>query len=253
MFQKIRNNIPNAITCMNLLFGVLAIIAATQGSHGVVFRGHYCGTGYQLAFLCMALAAVMDFLDGLVARAIHAVSPLGAQLDSLSDLVSFGVAPALTMFFLLRERPDISWIAGAAMLLVPLAGAVRLARFNIDTTQTTTFKGLPIPANAIFWIGFAAWFAAGTCAYPAAQWIVIAAAVLLSWLMVCNQRIFSLKLHSLSPSVAWPQYLLLLCSVVLLIVMGLPGLAVAIVLYVLLSLVVCRGGTDVEKNQQETK
>ena len=192
----IRNNIPNAITSLNLLCGSMACIAAFSGSEML------CGglRGYEWAFILIGLSAVADFLDGLVARLLHAVSAIGKELDSLSDLVSFGLAPALILYNLMVEQGAGGW--ALVSLLLPVFGALRLARFNVDTNQTTTFTGLPIPANAIFWVGFTAWYAT----HP-----------------VLKQN--------------WAQYLQVIATVAFVVVLGLPGLAAAIALYVLLSIV----------------
>ena len=227
--KAIRNNIPNAITSLNLLFGCLACIAAFHCSDTM------CGTdlkGYQWAFIFIALAAVADFFDGLVARLLHAVSNIGAELDSLADLVSFGLAPALVLYNIMLQQGAGHWALVA--LLLPVFGAIRLARFNVDTNQTTTFTGLPIPANAIFWIGFTSWYAT----YPTPLWMVIVLIVALSLLMVCNLRMFSLKMHNLSSlKQNWAQYLQVVATVAFLVLMGLKGLAPAIMLYVLLSII----------------
>jgi CDP-diacylglycerol--serine O-phosphatidyltransferase len=227
--KAIRNNIPNAITSLNLLFGCLACIAAFHCSETM------CGTdlkGYQWAFIFIALAAVADFFDGLVARLLHAVSNIGAELDSLADLVSFGLAPALVLYNIMLQQGAGHWALVA--FLLPVFGAIRLARFNVDTNQTTTFTGLPIPANAIFWIGFTSWYAT----YPTPLWMVIVLIVALSLLMVCILRMFSLKMHNLSSlKQNWAQYLQLIATVAFVVVLGLPGLAAAIALYVLLSIV----------------
>ena len=227
--KAIRNNIPNAITSLNLLFGCLACIAAFHCSETM------CGTdlkGYQWAFIFIALAAVADFFDGLVARLLHAVSNIGAELDSLADLVSFGLAPALVLYNIMLQQGAGHWALVALML--PVFGAIRLARFNVDTNQTTTFTGLPIPANAIFWIGFTSWYAT----YPTPLWMVIVLIVALSLLMVCNLRMFSLKMHNLSSlKQNWAQYLQVVATVAFLVLMGLKGLAPAIMLYVLLSII----------------
>ena len=227
--KAIRNNIPNAITSLNLLFGCLACIAAFHCSETM------CGTdlkGYQWAFIFIALAAVADFFDGLVARLIHAVSNIGAELDSLADLVSFGLAPALVLYNIMLQQGAGHWALVA--LILPVFGAIRLARFNVDTNQTTTFTGLPIPANAIFWIGFTSWYAT----YPTPLWMVIVLIVALSLLMVCNLRMFSLKMHNLSSlKQNWAQYLQVVATVAFLVLMGLKGLAPAIMLYVLLSII----------------
>jgi CDP-diacylglycerol--serine O-phosphatidyltransferase len=227
--KAIRNNIPNAITSLNLLFGCLACIAAFHCSDTM------CGTdlkGYQWAFIFIALAAVADFFDGLVARLLHAVSNIGAELDSLADLVSFGLAPALVLYNIMLQQGAGHWALVA--LLLPVFGAIRLARFNVDTNQTTTFTGLPIPANAIFWIGFTSWYAT----YPTPLWMVIVLIVALSLLMVCSLRMFSLKMHNLSSlKQNWAQYLQVVATVAFLALMGLKGLAPAIMLYVLLSII----------------
>ena len=225
--KAIRNNIPNAITSLNLLFGCLACIAAFHCFDPM------CGTslkGYQWAFIFIALAAVADFCDGLVARALHAVSNIGAELDSLADLVSFGIAPAMVLYNVMLGQGAGHWSLVA--LLLPVFGALRLARYNVDPTQGTVFTGLPIPANAIFWIGFTAWYAM----HLVPLWLVIVLIVALSLLMVCRLRMFSLKMHNLtSLKENWAQYLQVIATVAFVALLGLPGLAAAIALYVLLS------------------
>lgn len=227
--NAIRNNIPNAITSLNLLCGCLACIAAFHCNDTM------CGSaikGYECAFILIGLAAVADFFDGLVARLLHAVSAIGAELDSLADLVSFGLAPALILYNMMLGQGAGHWALVA--LMIPVFGALRLARFNVDTNQTTTFTGLPIPANAIFWIGLTAWFAI----HEMPLWIVLLLIVILSLLMVCNLRMFSLKMHSLSSlKQNWAQYLQVVATVAFVLLMELPGLAAAISLYVLLSII----------------
>ena len=221
--NAIRNNIPNAITSLNLFFGCMACIMALTPSCFVAT--------YRLAFLFIALSAVADFLDGLVARLLHAVSAIGKELDSLADLVSFGLAPALILYSMMNREDD---LLAVFALLLPVFGALRLARFNVDTNQATTFTGLPIPANAIFWIGFTDWYDPHTCP----MWIVLTLIVVLSLLMVCPLRMFSLKMHNLSSiKQNWAQYLQIVVTVAAVIALGLPGLAVAIALYVLLSII----------------
>lgn len=227
--KAIRNNIPNAITSLNLLCGCLACIAAFSCFDPM------CGTalkGYQWAFILIGLAAVADFCDGLVARMLHAVSDIGAELDSLADLVSFGIAPAMVLYNMMLEHGEGHWSLVA--MLLPVFGAIRLARYNTDPTQGTVFTGLPIPANAIFWIGFTAWYAT----YPTPLWMVVVLIVALSLLMVCNMRMFSLKMHNLSSlKDNWAQYLQVMATVAFVVLMGLRGLAPAIMLYVLLSII----------------
>ena len=190
--------------------------------------------GYQVAFVLIALAAVFDFFDGFTARLLHAVSPLGKELDSLSDAVSFGLAPGMVLYNMLVQYEPESGVAYIAML-IPVFGALRLAKFNVSTDQSTTFTGLPIPANAIFWIGFTNFYAEHHADVPVL--VVIVLVVVLSLLMVCNLRMFSLKLHSLSVKENYKQYLLVLAFVICVGFCGVTGLAWAMLFYIVLSAV----------------
>ena len=190
--------------------------------------------GYQVAFVLIALAAVFDFFDGFTARLLHAVSPLGKELDSLSDAVSFGLAPGMVLYNMLVQYEPESGVAYIAML-IPVFGALRLAKFNISTDQSTTFTGLPIPANAIFWIGFTNFYAEHHADVPVL--VVAVLVVALSLLMVCNLRMFSLKLHSLSVKENYKQYLLVLAFVLCVGFCGVTGLAWAMLFYIVLSAV----------------
>ena len=227
--KAIRNKIPKAITSLNLLFGCMACIMAFHCFDPM------CGTslkGYQWAYILIALSALADFLDGLVARALHAVSNIGAELDSLADLVSFGLAPALVLYNIMLGQGAGHWALIA--LLLPVFGAIRLARYNVDPTQGTVFTGLPIPANAIFWIGFTARYAMHFIPLTAVVLLIVA----LSMMMVSNLRMFSLKMHNLtSIKQNWAQYLLIVATVAFVVAEGLFGLAFAIILYVLLSII----------------
>lgn len=190
--------------------------------------------GYQVAFVLIALAAVFDFFDGFTARLLHAVSPLGKELDSLSDAVSFGLAPGMVLYNMLVQYAPESGVAYIAML-IPVFGALRLAKFNVSTDQSTTFTGLPIPANAIFWIGFTNFYAEHHADVPVL--VVAGLVVALSLLMVCNLRMFSLKLHSLSVRENYKQYLLVLAFVICVGFCGVTGLAWAMLFYIVLSAV----------------
>lgn len=229
--NSIRNNIPNAITCCNLLSGALACIAAFHA-----FEPWWWGwQGYEVAFVLIAAAAVFDFFDGFAARLLHAVSPLGKELDSLSDAVSFGLAPAMVLYnMLVAKAPHAEWLAYMAML-IPAFGALRLAKFNVSTNQTTTFTGLPIPANAIFWIGFTNFYVEHHADMP--LWVVAVAVVALSLLMVCGLRMFSLKLHNLNLKENYKQYLLVVAFVAFVALCGISGLAWAMLFYIALSAV----------------
>lgn len=226
--QAIKNNVPNAITSMNLLSGSLACIAAMH-----CFESWWWGLqGYQVAFILIAAAAVFDFFDGFTARLLHSVSPLGKELDSLSDSVSFGLAPALIVYSMLMVARPGSWLPYVAMLL-PVFGALRLARFNIDTRQGTVFTGLAIPANAIFWIGFTDYYATHHDVVPV--WLVLTLVVAFSLLMVCSVRMFSLKVHGLSLKNTWKQLLIVVAAIGFVLLLGVSGLAPTIILYLLIS------------------
>lgn len=224
-----RKHIPNCITCLNILSGCMAIAVASHGT------AHLWGLpAYQWAFIFIAVGAVADFFDGFAARALHAYSNLGKELDSLCDLVTFGVAPAMILLNLFQQEGLDPWVSWTA-LLIPVAGALRLARFNIDTRQTTSFIGLPIPANAIFWIGYAALFATDNVLFLSRWYWFVPIAVVESWLMLSPVRLFSLKFKSLSWVENWPRVLLAVAAAVFCFTLGTGGLLWLIVFYVLLA------------------
>ena len=176
---------------MNLFSGCLSVVMAF--SHN-----------YQAAFGFILLSAVFDFFDGLAARALHAHSPIGKDLDSLADDVSFGVAPASMLFNLLMQLAETQeWGGVRAYLpyiafLIAVFSALRLAKFNNDTRQTTSFIGLPVPANALFWASYVLllqdlgdeflWY----WAFPVALFTQVLV-FLFSWLLVSEIPMFSLK------------------------------------------------------------
>jgi len=140
--------IPNIITLLNLLSGCIAITMAFIGNFGSVI-------------IWILIAAIFDFLDGMTARLLKAYSTLGKQLDSLADVVSFGVAPAAALFVIIRDYitlpsflDPISFYVPYIAFIIPMFAAYRLAKFNIDERQTTSFLGLPTPANGLFWIAY---------------------------------------------------------------------------------------------------
>ncbi len=134
MLRRIITSVPNFLTCCNLLSGCLACICAFSFNHDIEQLGGL--NGRQLAWILVGLAAVFDFFDGAAARWLNAPSPLGKELDSLADLVSFGVAPSLLLYNILQVWTDSWWIPFVA-LFIPAMGALRLAKFNIDDSQAT--------------------------------------------------------------------------------------------------------------------
>lgn len=238
MANKFTSAIPNLITLCNLISGCVA-------TYFCFHLGEEYGslTGLQCAWIAIAAAAVFDFADGASARCLHAYSKIGAELDSLSDLVSFGVAPGMMILNFIMPLSEHPWLCFAA-LLIPCAGAFRLAKFNCDSTQTTSFSGLPIPANAIFWIGMCGWIQ--RYAYPGTAVMVIFIA-LLSWLMVSNIRMFSLKFKNFDFKENFRRYMLLGASAVFIICWGVAGLVWAIALYVFISIMGRKETADASK------
>lgn len=224
--KKIISQIPNAITCLNLLSGCVATIMALNGYEMVGGL-----PGWQWTCIFIGAAAVFDFCDGASARLLRAYSNIGAELDSLSDLVSFGVAPAMMIFTIISHYAAAPWLAYAA-LIVPVCGALRLARFNVMDVGTTTFRGLPIPSAAIFLIGLAGWVA--SYGYPSTAVMVILTA-LPAIAMVCRFEMFSLKFHNFAIHDNLRRYVIIAAAIVFVIIYGLSGLAWTIILYVLMS------------------
>lgn len=223
--NKIIKNIPNCITALNLGAGTLSIIAASYGT-----RDFWGLLGFQWAFLFMAMAATADFLDGFAARILKAYSDLGKELDSLCDLVSFGVAPALTLFFLIQDIGVDKWLCWTT-LLIPVCAAFRLARFNLDTRQTVNFIGLPVPANAIFWVGYAALMWQGV-QFLSFWYVFLCFLVAECWLMNSNIPMFSLKIKNFSIKENFPRYLLIIAAGVFCFTLGVGGLFWLILFYI---------------------
>ncbi len=216
---------------MNLIAGVVATIYALR--FGFAHDYHFA----VVAYCCIGAAAVFDFLDGFAARMLKAYSSLGKELDSLADLVSFGVAPGCLVFSLLNSFSGAEWLAWFA-LFIPVMGALRLARFNIDDRQTTSFIGLPIPANAIFWIGTVDWAARSVnngASAPMAIWLIFLAILAIGLLMVSNLRMFSLKFKNLDWRENFRRYAIVVAAILFVIFCGWAGLAWTIILYLILS------------------
>lgn len=229
MANRLTRHIPNAVTCCNLFSGCIAAVMAFQAD-------------YTSAVLFIILAAIFDFFDGMLARALDARSPIGKDLDSLADDVSFGVAPSLIVFSLLKELRLPVGLGGVAAyvpyaaFLIAVFSALRLAKFNIDTRQTSSFIGVPTPANALFWgaltVGAHEWMVSSAHA-----WIVVLLLVVLtSWLMVAEIPMFSLKFKNLSWQDNKVRFIFLLVCIPLILWLKISGLAAVIIWYALLSL-----------------
>lgn len=219
--------IPNTITLLNLLSGCLAIIFSFRQNETIAGL-----QGYEWVYLLIGAAAVFDFCDGAAARLLHQPSPIGRELDSLSDLVSFGLAPAFLIFNIMTAHESSGSLWPYAALFIPMMGALRLAIFNVDTTQTSTFRGLPIPANAIFWIGACGWMHRYNYYHTGILIVLIA---FISLMMVSRMRMFSLKFHNFDLRENFRRYVILLAAISFVCFYGMAGFAWTIVLYIVMS------------------
>ncbi len=245
-------HIPNLFTLLNLVFGCIAIVCILQTGQSIVYIDPNGFTSWDLpekiaigSFFVFA-AALVDFLDGFVARLFKASSEMGKQLDSLADVVSFGVAPGLILYQMLRisfaketEGLDVSVTALLPAFLIPCAGAWRLAKFNIDTAQQYSFKGVPIPA-----IGIAIASLPLIVHYQQFnlqeivfnKWILYGIILLLSYLMVSNIPLLSLKFKDLSLKNNLPKYILAAIAIIAAIVLKWVAIPVVFIAYVIVSL-----------------
>lgn len=229
MTNVITKHIPNTVTCLNLFSGCIASVMAFEAE-------------YELALIFIILSAVFDFFDGMLARALHAYSAIGKDLDSLADNVSFGVAPSLIVFSLFKEMhypASMECIAPYlpyAAFIISVFSALRLAKFNNDTRQTSSFVGLPVPANALFWssliVGTHDFLISENC-HPVYLLLLVC---LFSGLLVSEIPMFSLKFKNLSWSDNKISFIFLIVCIPFLLFLGVSSFAAIIVWYILLSL-----------------
>ena len=224
--QFLKNNLPNLLTCLNLMCGLAGLIILAE--NGV--------PALPLLCLLVFLAGVADFFDGFLARALGSASAIGKDLDSLADAVTFGVLPGMASYFSLREAGagELSWIA----LSVPLFSVIRLAKFNNDPGQSDSFSGVPTPANAFFLIYFfdAYFFGDGPVAAWQADYTTLSAMVFAAaCLLLLPVRIIALKFKSMAWKKNWDKYLLLGLSAPLMLWLGKESVPLIFLLYLLLS------------------
>lgn len=231
-----KKHIPNSITLANLFCGCLAIKALMEMYFD--FTPSTNKMMYTIGFYVL-LSLLFDFADGLVARILHVKSELGAQLDSLADMVTFGVLPGFMMMFFLRNHSGVENEYFQYLgLLITLFSALRLAKFNIDETQTENFKGLAVPANTILILSLA--FIQPNSQLGEIVFSPISLVILTlfsSYLLVSNIPMFSFKMKNFNFSDNIHRYLLLLISIVLLALYQLVALPFIIILYIILSIV----------------
>jgi CDP-diacylglycerol--serine O-phosphatidyltransferase len=226
---------------MNLLSGTLAVFFGTDGQLG-------------WASVFIFIAAVFDFLDGFAARILHSYSDIGKELDSLADLVSFGLAPATIVFTMLEltlfgmnqpiyeiEGTPSQWIVLFTSLLIPVAGAFRLAKFNTDKRQTESFLGLPIPANAFFFASLGLLLEIGTkqnvIPLILNKYSLLIAIFLFSFLMISEIPMFSMKFKNLKLKDNSTRFIFIGGILILLLILKLYALPVIIVWYIILSVI----------------
>ncbi len=224
--------IPNLLTLLNLFCGCLAIVYALNGDL------------YYVPYLVL-IAAFADFFDGFVARWLKVSSSLGLQLDSLADMVTFGVVPGVVLFELLKQSypPETSILYLAPAFIFTLFAAIRLAKFNIDTRQTDGFLGLPTPSSTLLIISLA--YIAdtnymGLQVYLLQPLFLYLLTIVLSWMMVAEFPLFSMKFKSVGWYGNETRFIFMLLGFSLLGIMGFASAPPTIVLYFLLSFIYYR-------------
>lgn len=234
--MEIKKHIPNAITCCNLLAGCFSILFTFSGMP-------------VKAAVMIFVAGLFDFLDGFAARLLNARSPIGGDLDSLSDMVSFGVAPGFIMYRLMCDGITHSMlpIMGIEMFpcfafLLPVFAAVRLAKFNVDTRQTTSFIGLPTPPMALFMASLPLAFSQlGLLRQPVLNpWLCLGITLIFSFMMVCNRPFFSFKMKKATWKGNEVRWIFLILAVVGFAVFQFVALPFVLLLYILMSLLFYR-------------
>lgn len=219
-----KKHIPNLLTLGNLFCGVIAVL-------------YTLSENFELAFLWVVAGIIFDFFDGFVARLLKVASPLGVQLDSLADMVTAGVVPGLVMFTLMKKVTPFESYYAYAGLLITLSSAYRLAKFNIDTRQTSSFIGLPTPANALFINSLALIYTSGSMPFLFDNyWILVSITLVSSFLLNSEIHLFALKFKSFSIKDNIQKYLFLTISAILLIYLQTTAIPIIIMVYIFLSL-----------------
>ena len=236
----IRKNIPNFITCLNVVSGSLAVLFAIKGE-------------LTVSVILIIAAAIFDFFDGMAARLLKAYSPMGKELDSLADMISFGLAPGALMMVMLEYSlfginvraeifSDLSFWEVASIstsLLIPVFSALRLAKFNIDSRQAESFIGLPTPANALFIAALALITVHGRYdildTFILQPIVLILITLIMSLLLVSELPMFALKFKNLSWKENKIRFIFLIISAALILIFNIYGIAASIICFILIS------------------
>ena len=220
----LKKHIPNTITCSNLISGCIATYFAFQGD-------------YRTALLFIIIGAVFDFFDGMVARLLHVSSPIGKELDSLADDITFGFAPAAIIFsYLSALTANSQWPIAFLAFIMAAFSALRLAKFNLDERQALGFIGLPTPANALFWGALIGGLHGNQLYFEGMEWCIIVGIFISSYLLISEIPMFALKFKTWGWKGNEIKYIFLLTCIPMLF-MGIFGLAAIIAWYVILSAV----------------
>lgn len=215
--------IPNMLTLGNLICGSSAVVALLMHAD------------FELAFWLVVASAVFDFFDGFAARLLKSVSAIGVELDSLADMVSFGLVPSVAMFCLWDVAPSSdlpTWMRYLTLTIVAFS-ALRLAKFNIDDTQTTEFCGLPTPANGLFCLSLAMLMAAGSISLP--QWAILTISIGMAYMLISPIRMFALKFKGFGWQGNEIRYSFLALCVVLIAAFTRYAVPAIILLYIIIS------------------
>ena len=219
----VKKHIPNTITCCNLISGCIATYFAFQGK-------------FDMALLFIVIGAVFDFFDGMVARLLHVSSPIGKELDSLADDITFGFAPSSIVFEYLRPETE---LLPFIVFIMSAFSALRLAKFNLDERQALEFIGLPTPANALFWgsliAGAGEWMKTAPFVGPNLSLVILAGVFISCYLLVAEIPMFALKFKHWGWKGNEIKYLFILSCIPLLLLLGITGLAAIIAWYIILS------------------
>ena len=223
--MSIKKHIPNSITCCNLISGCIATYWAFQGDA-------------RLALLFIVIGAVFDFFDGMSARLLHVSSPIGKELDSLADCITFGFAPSAILFEYLRPETE---LLPFIVFIMAAFSALRLAKFNLDERQALGFIGLPTPANALFWgsliVGAGDWMKTAPFVGANLSLVIIAGMFISCYLLIAEIPMFALKFKTWGWKGNEIKYIFILSCIPLLLLLGVGGLAAIIAWYILLSII----------------
>ena len=229
--MAIKKHIPNTITCCNLISGCIAIAYAFSGK-------------IEISFTWIIIGAVFDFFDGMSARLLKVSSPIGKELDSLADIVTFGVAPSTILFSKLGMVSYPSILESLRGILPFIAyimaafSALRLAKFNLDERQTLGFIGLPTPANALFWGSLLIGLGKRIDSSPLMCIFIIVGIFISSWLMVSEIPMFALKFKEWGWKKNQIKYIFLLTCIPLIAIFGITGFAIIVAWYVIISYII---------------